>query len=41
VVALNVLTVDDAVKAINTDTILLLFGMMLVVANLRSPDSSR
>ena len=34
-VALNVLTVDDAVKAINTDTILLLFGMMIVVANLR------
>ena len=34
-VALNVLTVTDAVAAINTDTILLLFGMMIVVANLR------
>ncbi len=34
-VALNVLTVTDAVEAINTDTILLLFGMMIVVANLR------
>ena len=34
-VALNVLTVSDAVEAINTDTILLLFGMMIVVANLR------
>jgi Na+/H+ antiporter NhaD/arsenite permease-like protein len=34
-VACNVLTVTDAVAAINTDTILLLFGMMIVVANLR------
>ena len=34
-VALNILTVSDAVAAINTDTILLLFGMMIVVANLR------
>ncbi len=34
-VALNVLTVPDAVAAVNTDTILLLFGMMIVVANLR------
>jgi Na+/H+ antiporter NhaD/arsenite permease-like protein len=34
-VACNVLTVSDAVGAINTDTILLLFGMMIVVANLR------
>jgi Na+/H+ antiporter NhaD/arsenite permease-like protein len=34
-VACNVLTVTDAVEAINTDTILLLFGMMIVVANLR------
>jgi Na+/H+ antiporter NhaD/arsenite permease-like protein len=34
-VACNVLTVTDAVDAINTDTILLLFGMMIVVANLR------
>ena len=34
-VALNVLTVADAVEAVNTDTILLLFGMMIVVANLR------
>jgi hypothetical protein len=34
-VAFNVLTLGDAVDAINTDTILLLFGMMIVVANLR------
>jgi len=34
-VALNVVTVADAVAAISTDTILLLFGMMIVVANLR------
>ncbi|MCU1275791.1 MAG: Citrate transporter, partial [Bryobacterales bacterium] len=34
-VAVNVLTVPEAVEAINTDTILLLFGMMIVVANLR------
>src|SRR5579871_724729 len=34
-VGLNVLTVEDAVAAINVDTILLLFGMMIVVANLR------
>src|SRR5690349_21774505 len=34
-VALNVLTVPEAIAAINTDTILLLFGMMIVVANLR------
>lgn len=34
-VALNVLTVPEAVEAVNTDTILLLFGMMIVVANLR------
>src|SRR6185436_4108689 len=34
-VAFNVLTVSEAVDAINTDTILLLFGMMIVVANLR------
>ena len=34
-VACNVLTVSDAGEAINTDTILLLFGMMIVVANLR------
>src|SRR5256714_1180096 len=34
-VAANVLTVPEAVEAINTDTILLLFGMMIVVANLR------
>ena len=33
--ALNVLTVPEAIAAINTDTILLLFGMMIVVANLR------
>ncbi len=34
-VALNILTVPEAIDAINTDTILLLFGMMIVVANLR------
>ena len=34
-VAINVLTVPEAVEAVNTDTILLLFGMMIVVANLR------
>ena len=35
VVALNVLSVSEAIAAINTDTIILLFGMMIVVANLR------
>jgi len=35
-VAVNALTLPEAVEAINTDTILLLFGMMIVVAN--SPD---
>ncbi|HEY2012930.1 MAG TPA: anion transporter [Bryobacteraceae bacterium] len=34
-VAANVLTVDEAWNAINSDTIILLFGMMIVVANLR------
>jgi len=34
-VALNVLSIPEAIAAINTDTILLLFGMMIVVANLR------
>jgi Na+/H+ antiporter NhaD/arsenite permease-like protein len=34
-VALNVLTIPEAVQAVNTDTIILLFGMMIVVANLR------
>jgi Na+/H+ antiporter NhaD/arsenite permease-like protein len=34
-VAVNVLTVSEAIEAINTDTIILLFGMMIVVANLR------
>jgi len=34
-VAVNALTLPEAVEAINTDTILLLFGMMIVVANLR------
>jgi Na+/H+ antiporter NhaD/arsenite permease-like protein len=34
-VAANVLTVDEAWAAINSDTIILLFGMMIVVANLR------
>jgi Na+/H+ antiporter NhaD/arsenite permease-like protein len=34
-VASNVLTIPDAIEAVNTDTIILLFGMMIVVANLR------
>src|SRR3984893_10381672 len=34
-VPLNVLSVPEAIAAINTDTIVLLFGMMIVVANLR------
>ena len=33
--AANVLTVQEAWAAINYDTIILLFGMMIVVANLR------
>src|SRR5664279_5672956 len=33
--AFNVLTVEEAWAAINYDTIILLFGMMIVVANLR------
>ena len=34
-VAANVLTVDEAWAAINSDTVILLFGMMIVVASLR------
>src|SRR3954464_6749920 len=34
-VAANVLTLEEAYRAINYDTIILLFGMMIVVANLR------
>jgi Na+/H+ antiporter NhaD/arsenite permease-like protein len=34
-IAFNVLTVQEAYAAINYDTIILLFGMMIVVANLR------
>ena len=34
-VAANVLTVEEAWAAINSDTVILLFGMMIVVANLR------
>lgn len=34
-VATGVLTIDDAYRAIQMDTIVLLFGMMIVVANLR------
>ncbi len=34
-VASNVLTIPEAIDAVNTDTIILLFGMMIVVANLR------
>jgi Na+/H+ antiporter NhaD/arsenite permease-like protein len=33
--AANVLTVEEAYAAVNYDTIMLLFGMMIVVANLR------
>jgi Na+/H+ antiporter NhaD/arsenite permease-like protein len=33
--AFNTLTVEEAYRAINYDTIILLFGMMIVVANLR------
>jgi Na+/H+ antiporter NhaD/arsenite permease-like protein len=36
-VAVNALTLDEAYRAINWDTIILLFGMMIVVANLRLP----
>ncbi len=34
-IAFNVLTLDEAYHAIDYDTIILLFGMMIVVANLR------
>lgn len=34
-IAFNVLTFAEAYAAINYDTIILLFGMMIVVANLR------
>jgi Na+/H+ antiporter NhaD/arsenite permease-like protein len=34
-VAANVLSLDEAYRAINLDTIILLFGMMIVVANLQ------
>jgi Na+/H+ antiporter NhaD/arsenite permease-like protein len=34
-IAANVLTIDEAYRAIDYDTIILLFGMMIVVANLR------
>src|SRR3954453_11701911 len=34
-IATGALTLDDAYRAINWDTIILLFGMMIVVANLR------
>ena len=34
-VGVNALSVEDASKAINFDTIILLFGMMIVVVNLR------
>ncbi len=33
--AANILSVDEAYRAINYETIMLLFGMMIVVANLR------
>src|ERR1051325_6927644 len=34
-IAANVLTLEEAYRAIDYDTIILLFGMMIVVANLR------
>jgi len=34
-VGINALTLDEAYRAINFDTLILLFGMMIVVANLR------
>jgi Na+/H+ antiporter NhaD/arsenite permease-like protein len=34
-VGFDVLSLDEAVRAIDYDTLLLLFGMMIVVANLR------
>jgi len=34
-IAFNVLTIEEAYRAVNYDTIILLFGMMIVVANLR------
>ena len=34
-VAFNVLTIPEAIEAVDTSTIILLFGMMIVVANLR------
>ena len=34
-VGVNALSLDEAYRAINFDTIILLFGMMIVVANLR------
>ena len=34
-VSINALTLEDAYRAINLDTIILLFGMMIVVANLQ------
>ena len=34
-IAFNVLTFEEAYAAIDYDTIILLFGMMIVVANLR------
>ena len=34
-VGVNALSLDEAYRAINLDTIILLFGMMIVVANLQ------
>jgi Na+/H+ antiporter NhaD/arsenite permease-like protein len=34
-IAFPVLTMDEAIRAINYETLILLFGMMIVVANLR------
>ena len=34
-IALRVLTMDEAIRSVNYETLILLFGMMIVVANLR------
>jgi len=39
-VATGAITMEEAWNAIRFDTILLLFGMMIVVANLRLPTSA-
>jgi len=34
-IAFRVLTMDEAIRSVNHETLILLFGMMIVVANLR------